>query len=387
MSSSTTGDSLSKAYRLIEADELGAALAVLEPLVEAEPDNADAWWLYAHAVSDTFAARRALDQVLRIDPNYPGAAELLQQLEIVSRSDAETEPLPDDTIDTVGFEPPPVLDEEFFEDELDEPELAPVGEVPGEAVVAETPERPSSRSWLPFAALIAVVLIGAVFLLTRPSEDAGDPDQVAGVPSPSPEVGLAVVEPEAVTDDAGDTGEAVVAPEVETDAEAEGEDVTAVDDTEVVTEAEEEPAGDEAASDEPVSEAEEASVDALTAPSTQVAMLPAGPDFTPLVDALADFSVAATDVVEMDTALGNTVVVTVCSQAGSSLRQSLPAVMDVIAARAAVVAAPADAIGARVVNCETERPVRFIVVPKEQAVEYAVGNLTAEEFQATWLPQ
>ena len=393
MSSSTTGDSLSKAYRLIEADELGAARAVLEPLVEAEPDNADAWWLYAHAVTDTFAARRALDQVVRLNPNYPGAAELLNQLEVVSRTESETEPLPVGEIETVDFEPELVFDDEepVVDTVVDEePVIAPVASTTDEVEHVEAAKPRSSRSWLPFVALLAVVLIAAVLLLQ--GQGTGEGDTVAVVPSPAPEVGLAMVETEAAT---GDEEADVVVPEVETD-----EPVIDTEPEEPTTEAAEEPTA-ETPVEEPTTEAAgedvgdetvvepigDAVVDAASAPNTQVAMLPPGADFTPLVDALEDYAVSADDVAEAETDLGNTVVVTVCAPAGTSIRQSLPAVMDIIAARAAVVAANADAVGARIVNCETDRSLTYIAVPKDQAVEYAVGNLSIEEFQATWRPQ
>src|SRR5690606_33000385 len=72
---------LAQAYELIESERLAEAEALLKPIVAAEPDNADAWWLYAHAVTDPGEARLALNNVLRIDPGYPGADDLLDSLE------------------------------------------------------------------------------------------------------------------------------------------------------------------------------------------------------------------------------------------------------------------------------------------------------------------
>jgi thioredoxin-like negative regulator of GroEL len=79
-------EALEQAYELIEADKLAEAEAILKPILGREPDNVDAWWLYAHAVTDPETARMALNQVLNLDNNYEGAQELLQQLDATLRS-------------------------------------------------------------------------------------------------------------------------------------------------------------------------------------------------------------------------------------------------------------------------------------------------------------
>jgi len=384
MSSSTTSDSLSKAYQLIEVDELAAARAVLEPILASDASNVDAWWLYAHAVTDTFAARKALDEVIRLDPHYPGALELMGQLEVVSRSDAETEPLP--VADMTELDLEPDFDEGQFDDEEEEaPVIAPVTDLRDS--IGGSPR----RSWVPIAALVAivaVVLLAAILLLQPAAPDGGN--DVVAVPSPTVELGIGVIQTEAVTDEP-----IVVIPPTQEETEplpVETEAVIIIDEESIVEEPTEAVIEEEPIMTEPVEvvteEATEiVAVDAASAGSTQVAMLPPGADFTPLVDALAAYSVAPDDVTEMETNLGETVVVTVCTESSASVRQNLPAVMDVIASRAAVLASDAEAIGARLVNCDTDRSLIFIAVPKEQAVEYAVGNLTAEDFQASWRPQ
>jgi hypothetical protein len=74
-------DVLTRAYQLIEDEQHAAARQLLQPLVTTQPNNADAWWLLAHAVDDPPSARVALQNVLRIDPNYSGAQMLLATLE------------------------------------------------------------------------------------------------------------------------------------------------------------------------------------------------------------------------------------------------------------------------------------------------------------------
>lgn len=76
----TTRQKLNEAFDLIKADRVDDAMAILTPITEAEPDNADAWWLVANAASDARPARRALVNVLRINPAHAKARELLEQL-------------------------------------------------------------------------------------------------------------------------------------------------------------------------------------------------------------------------------------------------------------------------------------------------------------------
>jgi hypothetical protein len=79
--SSAVDDVLTKVFALIENDEQHEALAILQPMLKDNENNADVWWLYAHAVSDAGEAQRALNKVSSIDPTYPGAATLKVSLE------------------------------------------------------------------------------------------------------------------------------------------------------------------------------------------------------------------------------------------------------------------------------------------------------------------
>ncbi|MFN8529589.1 MAG: hypothetical protein U0670_13335 [Anaerolineae bacterium] len=71
---------LMRAYELIEAGKLDEARAIVSPILAKERSNVDAWWIYAHAVTDPLVAKDALTTVLRLDPEYPGARELNEQL-------------------------------------------------------------------------------------------------------------------------------------------------------------------------------------------------------------------------------------------------------------------------------------------------------------------
>ena len=70
MSSDETQAALSRAHELVESGQLDEARAIVEPILAADQNNADAWWIYAHAVTDSDQGRNALENVLRIDPNF-----------------------------------------------------------------------------------------------------------------------------------------------------------------------------------------------------------------------------------------------------------------------------------------------------------------------------
>lgn len=80
---SSTRDDLEFAYKLIKRNKTQDALDLLRPVVALEPENIHAWWLLAYAATDPREAREALIQVLRLDPTYvnaPKAREMLLQL-------------------------------------------------------------------------------------------------------------------------------------------------------------------------------------------------------------------------------------------------------------------------------------------------------------------
>ncbi len=75
-----TRSQLQQAYRLIQQEELDKAIAILKPIVASQPNNADAWWLMANAVSEPEEAHAALQNVLRLNPSNTQAKDLLDQL-------------------------------------------------------------------------------------------------------------------------------------------------------------------------------------------------------------------------------------------------------------------------------------------------------------------
>lgn len=76
----STSDQLQQAYRLIRDGNKTQAMAIIVPIVRAEPNNADAWWLLANAVSEVDQQRRALEQVLRLRPNDDKARQMMERI-------------------------------------------------------------------------------------------------------------------------------------------------------------------------------------------------------------------------------------------------------------------------------------------------------------------
>lgn len=75
-----TRNQLKQAYALIQQERLDEALGILRRILGNDPDNADAWWLMANAVSDPADAADALGNVLRLQPAHAEAREAYDQL-------------------------------------------------------------------------------------------------------------------------------------------------------------------------------------------------------------------------------------------------------------------------------------------------------------------
>lgn len=71
---------LGEAYDLIQRDELDEAIEIINPILKAHPDNADAWWLLANAESEPTTVRQALVNVLKIRPRDERARDMLEKL-------------------------------------------------------------------------------------------------------------------------------------------------------------------------------------------------------------------------------------------------------------------------------------------------------------------
>jgi hypothetical protein len=170
---------LAQAHELIEDGQFEDAREILEPLLDAHPDNPDVWWVYSHAVEDPDEGRRALQNVSRLNPDYPGVQNI-------------------------------ALDDD---------------------IPVEEREQQNSRRWLPLVAIVVIVLL-IVLVFAVLGQSGGDDDDE----EPTPTTVVAAATTEAV---AMGTEEPTVAAATTEAAVVETEEPTAVTTEALVAETEE----------------------------------------------------------------------------------------------------------------------------------------------------
>ncbi len=103
---SDTHEQLREAYQLAQQDRIEEAQRILRPILDAEPNNVQAWWILAHAVETPTEARAALQKALELDPNFSQAdkaREMLRQIDEQFPEAATTEsPTPSAFTDELG---------------------------------------------------------------------------------------------------------------------------------------------------------------------------------------------------------------------------------------------------------------------------------------------
>ncbi len=421
--SSVTEDRLSKAYRLIEADELGAARAILQPLLTDEPDNVDAWWLMAHAVTDPVEARSALDHVIQLQSDYPGAAELSESLnDVLIAAPAPPEPAAPPVPDL--FNPPP---EDFEPAPLpsflqDAPVVVPPATVDMDAT--DLPdfddEAPTGRRRSLLPAIIAAVVVAllvvlaAVLLLPRGSGPATNstlvpteipvvgalptststqeiiapPITEVATSAPTEEVGMVLTPTGAptempTTEPATSTTEAPTV--VPTDLPTEMPTATQEIATQVPAVSSTEDLGIVIAAT-PQTVAAAPTVTVEVTPPVDVTLTPVAGDFQALMVSLAGFTLAPDAVGTAQTDLGNSLLVTICTRPGDQVRHDLPLIMDAISNQLQSLPAGTDALGARMYDCQADRVILIILATTKDAAQYVAGTLDEAHYQALWKP-
>jgi hypothetical protein len=313
---------LSQAFELIEADKLEEARAILKPILDADKDNPDVWWLYAHAVTDPETAHLALSNVRRLDPEYLNAGELLYSLEKQSP----------------GSDLADILSEK-------EPSFLPAlpSTLPG---ISDSKEGADTDDWdLPddedeetdtpiFRRTIFLLAIGTVIfaiiasLFVLQSLPQTQNTEITGIPT-NP---IVIIETSTI-------------------------DVSQVVET-------------------------TATQEQLATPET----VNTNEGFDAIYAALNEFSVADDGIVFEQTALGNTLVFSVCTEPGVALRETLPNALKALARVSSTLNAETQAISARMVECTNNATLLMIGVPIADAQAYESGNLDDNMFQAKWQP-
>lgn len=322
--SDVTEQALVRAYELIEEEKLVEAEALLKPILEQEPDNADAWWLYAHAVSDPETARDALNQVLKLDGSYEGAQELLVQL-----NDHYAGP-PAAVTQRTPVVPPSTLPSLPDDDDVDSPDFLADMEEAKEATSAfdddfslddieeAGPAAPAAKRSFPLVPLVIgliLIVLVVVLLLANPFGTPPTATQQAAVPS---ETAIAVVTPT------------------------------------------------------PLAESTEEATTITTSNS-------------PVAQALNAFEIVEGTVTVADTSLGRTQLAGICTSS-DTMRAALAEAMESLAVVSGSVGADVEAIGVTLVDCQnSNNPMRVIAVPVADAAAYSAGDLSAEEFRSRWV--
>ncbi|MBA3873336.1 MAG: tetratricopeptide repeat protein [Anaerolineae bacterium] len=325
---------LKQAFSLIEAGNLEDAKALLRPILESEKDNADVWWLYSHAVTDTESARLALNNVLRIDPSYPDARDLLNQLETQQKIESSDDilemgkdpsfiPAMPSTIPGITALPPrPAQSSDIGFDSSEE--------LPDDMFDDETPE-PFYRRPLFYIPLISLFLIIALAIVIIKPFAVNSP-----APIITPQNTQAALL-ETPTTEALASGQATEVPTVQVDTSVTAEAVAS--------------------------------------------------NFSDVSTALAGFTLSSDGGVALaDTSLGKTLVASICTTAGKEMRDALPKAMDALAKASTDYASQAQMVAVKMVDCTTNSTLLWIGASIEDATAFANGTLTDKDFQAKWRP-
>ena len=323
--SDSTDAILQAAFDLIEKGELEQAQIALAPLLETENDNPDLWWIYAHAAADSQSGLQALDRVLQLDPDYPGARELREQADLAQSGSAAAATASAQADDD---EPGDIDDWE---------DLQP-------AVERTAQNRKIGRTLTLTVAAVLVIIVGLLLVLSDEVDIAFLTALIA--PSPPPQIAVISVSTEtANSPTAAPTEDAAITP----------------------TEIDESPTSAPTETEIPAAVPETAAFIALVA------------------DAMANVEIDETDSGFRITELGNTLVFHVCAVPGPQFQTRLGSVMNAVASLDASIPEDAEAIAVSLVNCADEDAVpRAVGVERDMIQSYANEEIDARDFQRSW---
>ncbi len=381
---------LDEAFAYVEADRLEDALQVVSPILESDPENADAWWIYSYAVTDPREAYRALNNVKRLAPDYDGISEMIttfnsQYPEIVE--ELASDPLPAPKTPVKPALPPLPMPEAPSQ----RPALPQIENVPQytrsvdefDPAINGGKQQRSSLPLIAFIAALVVIGLVAVLLLTNNPSTTQVPTATLvtavaenGVNTDIPSVIDTTPTTNLATDTLEITSEVTL---METSVAPSNTDVPPVAEiTEVMTTVEAIPTlelvQDVTQTAEVMPEVEP-NVTAEATVSEQS-----------LSDVLSEFTLTSEGTIDVETDFGMTFIAEVCSAPGRELRTLMPLVMEAIARSNEQLPENTEAIGVRMVNCEDQTVFLAVVATVEDAQSFAEGNLDSAAFAATWRP-
>lgn len=326
----SVNQSLSRAYEHIESERLSEARAILEPIIANNKDNIEAWWLYAHAVEDKDEAREALNNVLRLDPNYPDANELLLQLsESSSQASTPLESAPFDLDELFGEDDEEDDGEDDFDDLDDDFDL-------GDDFDDDEISTPLTRRQILLRLLITALVIALILVIFVVINPFGE-DEV----TPSP------------------TAPAAVAQETS-------------------------PPGSQAAEPTEIPSI----VNTEEAATTEEMPISSVSPYSSILAELDDLPVVEDGIAVTSTTLGETLLIPICSAPGSQARDTLNTAMIGLAGITDAEGTFGDditAFGVELVDCANNNAtLNVIAVSLSDAEAYAQGLLAEDAFRSRW---
>jgi hypothetical protein len=94
MAQSPPSPALVEAYNLIKAGQKQDAGRILKSYLSRNRDDAQAWWLMAHAVTQPDTIRRCLEMVIKLDPDHAKARAMLERMQTDASAPAAPPPAP-----------------------------------------------------------------------------------------------------------------------------------------------------------------------------------------------------------------------------------------------------------------------------------------------------
>lgn len=317
---------LEQAYQLIEAGQLGEARGVLEGVLAKNQNSADAWWLYAHAVEDPQQAVKALENVKRLDPTNNDVNALLQ----TARQQAGVEASPD----------------EDFDIDFDDDDLSPVAD--------DAPDDGRRRTFIILGAIVGLVLLGVIILIASPrggDKPATTPDGtfVSQGINPTATTGVIVNQTPIVISTATSSVVDVLATSDVIQVATPNTDTSQIIPTNTAT----------------VPVTNEISVEAFLASLSM------------------DYPTnGTTETVE--TVLGATLLVPMCTVRGDTHTQLIPSAMNGLSQHINQLPSDYVGVGVRFLDCSTNETINVMVVPSLSALEYANNDLSEQDFRRAW---
>ena len=351
--SNTKAAVLQNAHALIERGELEAAQELLVPLLEAGANDAAIWWIYAHAVRDSSIGQAALKRVMELDPSYPGASELMEDLNQIAAPQLLAEPMAASAaLSTANTD----IDIDDWED------LQPT--------VGSPPTRQSARVGTTVLLTALLLLIAAGALVVTGTIDINQ--LLTGLlPTPQPATVGEGAPALPGDDEPFSIGTAVPQDEIPLDATGQAS---------ATTSAEQGGADDEA-------ESGASPLSPTIAPSTTYAPLPAAEnDFVQRVaQQISNFALDPSQAFLLNTTAGNTLILQSCVETGAEFNAQVAATMQAIVALADAIPADLTAVAAGLRNCDDPAVALRIIGAEVGAFrDFANGAIDDRSFQGAW---